>query len=516
MTRIEVAARDALPDVLERLRAAAKQSVELDIPDGSSLFLTANEFRALRTIADQEQINLTLHTDDPLRQQLAAMFRLKTSANDAIANGRDPSWGPGSEAVSAKSGEAALDDELVRRAWPAWDLRRRWNSLRPAVRRRALVAAGSTVAVLVLVALIGGLLFLPLATVSLNLAQQPVSGAFVYDVVLPGAQPVDGADLTLAAQPIETDVTFTQTIKSTGTRKVPDKAASGDVQLSNPNPKEITIEKGTVLTGYTGVHYAVTDSVKVPAGNPDKGLFGKGTVHVAAQDGGATGNLIVGDLSGKLDSGVYFSNREQALTGGTDRTVAVVSEADLDTLRATAEAGIPDLATKAAEPQMAGGEALVGPSITHGDITYAFDHKVDEEADKVTVTATTHVTALKYNAAEARNQARDALNEKLAATAPAGLVFAPSTLSLDEPALVTANQGSAQFRIVANAKAVTAFSHAQRRQLADDLAGKSDAAARQRLTQVEGVDRADISYRPGWWPERMPRLAKQIEITLIP
>jgi hypothetical protein len=82
--------------------------------------------------------------------------------------------------------------------------------------------------------------------------------------------------------------------------------------------------------------------------------------------------------------------------------------------------------------------------------------------------------------------------------------------------LVTANQGSAQFRIVANAKAVTAFSNAQRRQLADDLAGKSDAAARQRLTQVEGVDRADISYRPGWWPERMPRLAKQIEITLIP
>jgi hypothetical protein len=378
------------------------------------------------------------------------------------------------------------------------------------------MAASGTVAILALVALIGGLLLLPLATVSLHLTQQAVTGDFVYDVVLQGAKPQDGADLTLPAQPIETDVTFTQTIKSTGTRSVPDKAASGDVRISNPTSKAVTIEKGTVLTGYTGVRYAVTESVKVPAGDPNKGLFGKATVHVKAQEGGSAGNLVVGDLSGKLDSGVYFSNREQALAGGSDRTVAVVSEADLDTLRANAEAAIPDLATKSAEPRLADGDALIGPTIGHGEISYSFDHQLNEEADRVTVTAVTHVTALKYNAAEARNQARDALQAKLAAAAPKGLVVAPSTLSLGEPALVTSDQGSAQFRVVANAKAVTAFSDAQRRQLAADLAGKNDAAARQRLEQVGGVERADITYRPGWWPDRMPRIARQIDIKLYP
>jgi hypothetical protein len=288
------------------------------------------------------------------------------------------------------------------------------------------------------------------------------------------------------------------------------------VRLSNPNPKEITIEKGTDLTGYTGVHYAVTESVRVPAGDPAKGLFGKATVHVVAQGGGAAGNLVIGDLSGRLDSGIYFSNREQALAGGSDRSVAVVSEADMDTLRANAEAAIPDLASKAAQPQMADGEALVGPSITHGEIAYTFNHKLNEEADQVTVTAVTHVSALKYNAAEARNQARDALQAKLAASAPAGLVLAPSTLTLGEPTLVKTDQGSAQFRIVANAQAVTAFSDAQRRQLQDDLAGKSDAAARQRLERIEGVDRANISFRPAWWPDRMPRIAGQIDIKLNP
>jgi hypothetical protein len=85
-----------------------------------------------------------------------------------------------------------------------------------------------------------------------------------------------------------------------------------------------------------------------------------------------------------------------------------------------------------------------------------------------------------------------------------------------EPTLVTADQNGAQFRIVANAQAVTAISDAQRGQLKNTLAGKSDAAARQRLEQVEGVDRADITYRPGWWPNRMPRIASQIEIKLNP
>ena len=49
-------------------------------------------------------------------------------------------------------------------------------------------------------------------------------------------------------------------------------------------------------------------------------------MQVTAVDGGAPRQ---GALSGRLEQGVYFSNRQAPLTRPADRTVPVVSEADI-------------------------------------------------------------------------------------------------------------------------------------------------------------------------------------------
>src|SRR5262245_51995817 len=65
-TRVAVGLGDGLPEVLNRLRKAAGSSVSLEIPDASSLFLTASEFRALQAAAEHDRIALSVTTDDPL------------------------------------------------------------------------------------------------------------------------------------------------------------------------------------------------------------------------------------------------------------------------------------------------------------------------------------------------------------------------------------------------------------------------------------------------------------------
>ncbi|MGB3330363.1 MAG: hypothetical protein WBA46_15490, partial [Thermomicrobiales bacterium] len=77
---LQIEAQESLPELLDRLRAVPNRAVVLEIPDHSSLLLTASEFRTLKEITDQSRITLTLDTDDSLRGQLASMLGLKTLA----------------------------------------------------------------------------------------------------------------------------------------------------------------------------------------------------------------------------------------------------------------------------------------------------------------------------------------------------------------------------------------------------------------------------------------------------
>src|SRR5687768_12534450 len=74
--KIIVGSNDLMPQVLARLRARFGMPATVTIPASSSLFLTASEFRALKSEADYAHVALTVETDDRLRRQLATMFGL--------------------------------------------------------------------------------------------------------------------------------------------------------------------------------------------------------------------------------------------------------------------------------------------------------------------------------------------------------------------------------------------------------------------------------------------------------
>ncbi|MGH2562059.1 MAG: hypothetical protein ACRDJH_23620 [Thermomicrobiales bacterium] len=515
---ISIAVHDTLPDVLDRLRGAGDTPITLEIPAGSPLFLTANEFRALRTAVDREHLALTIASNDSLRQQLATMFGLAIEANGQVTiptkseEPRPPKQWTSTRFAPKPSAQEEIATTI---ADQTDDGERSAEEIESEPSRgpspRTLLIGG--IAALALVAFLGFLasyFFLPRATIAIELKREPLSDELILGVAPAGAPALPDTDLTVPAQPVVADVTVTLSTPATGEKLLPDQPAAGSIRLSNPTAAEITVPKETQVTSSAGVTYAFTDDAPVPAAADGQPTFVD--ARVIATGGGAAGNLDVGALSGKLDVGVYYSNRMGPIEGGTDRAVKVVGEADLENLRGQIDQALRDDALTAFEKQLSGGEQVVKASLVWGEISPTFDRQVDEEAESVGVTTTVRVTAIKYNAADAVSQAEDALRTRLAEAAPEGYELAPSTLVLDGPVLLDEGPDGSRFKITATASAAATFPPEERDRLANDLTGKDDDEVATILQALPGVESFDVSYAPGFLGERMPRVGGQIRI----
>ncbi len=511
---VTIAVHDSLPEVLDRLRGAGDAPLTLEIPAGSPLFLTANEFRALRTTVDRETLTLTIASNDPLRQQLASMFGLASTANGqtttptVVEEPRPPKqWtstrvAPASAAddstpataVAQQTEHSELTDEIERAPSP----------------RTLLVGAVAALAVIVLLGFVASYYFLPRATIAIELKREPLREESILGVAPAGAAALPDTDLAVPAQPIVADVTISLSAPTTGEKSLPDKPAAGPIRLSNPTDAEITVPRGTEVTSASGVTFAFAEEVTVPAAAGGQPSFID--TRVVATGGGAAGNLDVGALSGKLDAGVFYSNRMGPLAGGTDRAVRVVGEADLETLHQQIDQALRDRAISAFEGQLASGEQVIAASLAWGELNPQFDRQVDDEAETVGMTVTARVTAIKYNAAEAVSQAEDALRGRLADAAPDGYELAPSTLVLEGSVLLDETAGGSRFSITATASAAARFPPEARDRLANDLKGKEEDEVAAIIQALPGVESFDVSYAPGFLDERMPRVGGQIRI----
>jgi hypothetical protein len=343
------------------------------------------------------------------------------------------------------------------------------------------------------------------------LAKQSVTADLIFTAG-PDAAPADGVAFTLPAAPVTGAVRIETSIPTTGERLVPDTPAGGPVVFSNPTDQEITVPRGTALSSDAGVDYAVTEDLSVPAAANDTPGYATGAV--TATQPGTAGNLEIGDLSGRLELGVYFSNREAPIEGGTDRAVQVVSAADLEALRSNAEADITEQAVETLGAGLTPGAAVIAESINLEGLAFEFDRDEGDEATRVGVVATANATGLSYDAQQARADATDALEIELAATAPDGYELAPSTVQLEEPVPLDVTADGARFQVTANAAAVVILPN--RDEIAGELAGKDHDAATALVRELPGVERAEITYQPGWWPQRMPRLSRQIDVATHP
>lgn len=579
---------ESLPDVLARVRNEAGHAVRLEIPTGSPLFLTAVEFRALREVARDRRIELSLVTDDSLRRQLASVFNLPVEGPGArpsehrphmggppavnattrtiagapprTAPGAPPPVPPGERPVRVRNplpplpgDEPASREDGVRPAQPGrWPGRPRGDtdpaittspptdgtprrlaetgrvgdqaeptdvvarsreSGRLAISPRSVALAIGALALTGVVLLAVGYFLLSSATVTITPVTRPASADLEYAIVPPDTDPPANV-LVVPGERVSLDFSVEASQATTGTRAEPAGEARGRVRFSNPNDEDIDIAAGTSLETEAGQAYAVDEDLTIPAGDPGLGRYGSAEASVTAEDPGTGGNIEIGGLSGRLENGVYFSNRDAPLADGTDREVPVVGAGDVQALRETATVALREKITAEVDQSTPDGVTIVPESIAEDDLTFSFSGQAGDEAETLSVTASAPVTVLTYRPAETETAILADATTRLTAGAPAGFQFDPASLQLAAPVLVEADGSGARYTVTGSGRWVALISDADRDRLADQLAGSDAGEADRILSSVPSIEGSEVDYGPGWLPDRMPPSAGRISIAV--
>lgn len=557
-TRLHIDPHESLPDVLARLRAIPGGSVVVQIPDHCPLLLTATEFRALKDVADQQHLQLTLDTEDRLRLQLASMFGLvaaadATSATPVNNGAATPPRSPGGRSLggwraarqrselpaksateSPEEGEAAdpiavsrrrrtqlYEPEFADQIRPLPDSAKGRNGgtldyldeqPAPGLNARLvgrLVAVGIVIlAVLLFVAWF----YMPGVTVDLTLQQQPLSTNLIYSVAARGAEVSNDSAFAVPATQDQSDVQFTVTAKATGVKKQPDKTAAGTVALRNPDKKSVKVPQGTKLTTLAAGAYATLQDVEVPAAKSDT-QPGEATVEVTATTPGTAGNLPQGYLTGKIDTlDIYYSNRKAAIAGGTDTAIAVVSDQDIKGIEDKATKNLNTVAADAWQKQLPQGTSLVPSSVNASNPTMTVDQKAGDQTDMVTLRGSVHATGLTYSQAAVEQQARINVAKHMDGQAPQGFELDQDSIRLGTAQMIAEAPDSAQFSLSATGTARTTFGANEQKALRKRLAGKSAKDAQSVIKSEPAIKGASIAYHPGWWSRQMPQTESRITV----
>jgi hypothetical protein len=248
--------------------------------------------------------------------------------------------------------------------------------------------------------------------------------------------------------------------------------------------------------------------VIVPAASGS--VSGNADGNVTATIGGSAGNLGQGALSGRHETGIFFNNRNGALAGGTDRTVTVLSEADLVTATGQLEALVPNALAEALSESSGTTVAVAPGSVTHPDLVLSPFIEVGSEVSEFTVSATTDATALTFDPTSIREELLAAASAQI--TVPAG-----QTIDLRDAEITWS---AAESPTSANATVlvwqVVDLDDATTTDLPDRFARGTVDEAIAEAEALDGVESVSIEVKPDWLPfairERMPLAPQRIEV----
>ncbi len=541
---VVVTADETLPDIVARLREAANggRMVDLVVPIDSALLLTAREFRTLKDAIDEDRIAVQIRTADPLRLQLAgrlgmparALPRPRVVAAPAAIVTEPPQVVAEPPAVSDGDwpGETAVAEPVMRPApeshWPSQNgsdgesdgtefdgeaVPEPGGERAPENPPRRWLPVAAALVGLVVAALLGIRFVLPQAVVTIVPRTAPVAGAIVFDVTADG-QPIDvEAAFALTPQQRQVEVVWEGTAPVTGVRVEPDGTASSAIELRNATAEPLAVESGTTVTTETGVEFAFTETVTVPAADPATGNPGAATGTVQAVQAGSGGNVGTGEIGGRLPNGVYYSNRMQPAAGGSDKEFPVVAQEDLDALRAAATSAAPELAAEVIARDQPGEEILLSTATVSGQDA-AFDRQAGEDAAEISVRSTLTVDVLTFDREAASVEYEQILASRLSAEAPEGFAVAPEDIVFEGPIETEESDRGIRLEVKAQADAVADLDDAERAALAAELAGASAEDAAAILARRPEIAEYTVDYHPAWLPEQMPNNAGRIQLEI--
>lgn len=350
---------------------------------------------------------------------------------------------------------------------------------------------------------------MPAATVTIQTNNQSINDSPTITVNT-AVKTLDEKNKVVPAEIKSVKITATQKATSTGKKNVGNKA-SGSVTLyycPNDNDSEITIPAGTGLTT-NGLVFTTTAVAVVPASN----FTGGGTckkdlsqkVNVLAAAGGTQYNVSSANFSSSSTSLVSGSG---STSGGTDETVTVVSQSDIDGAKQKIASNTTQAQNDLTKALRSAGKLPIIATLVGDEPGVSTSANTGDQVSDVTVTVVTtyHMLGVKQSDLEKiiASDLKDQIDAKKQAISEYGLGGATFTLTTKK---------SNTEQVLSLKTTVTTGAQIDIAALKKQIVGKKKGDIKTLIGSLPSVQAVEVEYSP-FWITTTPRKTSKITVVI--
>jgi hypothetical protein len=330
------------------------------------------------------------------------------------------------------------------------------------------------------------------------------SGSVTID---PTATVVDADNKVIPGTSAEKSVSGTKTIPVTGKKNIGD-PAKGSVTIYNKATTSKTFGKGATLTSGS-LQFTLDGDVQVASASESVGsiTFGKATGAITASQIGTESNLPSStEFHFKdFDSSVAIARNDGALTGGTSKSVTVVSRADQDAFVKAVSADLVDKAKQDLSGSVTGSQKLIDETITTSVTQKTFNQELDQEVKELSGNATVTVSGTAYNEDDVKTLMKSMITGQI----PSGYTLAEGRTEVTLENVKVAKNGKVTAKATIKTDAVPTLDVADIR---NHLVGKTISSAQEYLKALAGVAAIEVRFGLSFTKSRLPINANNITV----
>lgn len=327
----------------------------------------------------------------------------------------------------------------------------------------------------------------------------------------PTATVVDAATKIVPGRKQERTVMGEKTIAVIGKKDIGD-PARGTVTIYNKTLTGKQLKKGTILTA--GI-LSFTLDAEVSVASASESLasgsvtYGKANAAITADKLGPQSNLPGSTEFSVKDTStsVMVARNDAALSGGTSKSITVVSRADYDALISDLTR---DLITKAKaelSSNVAGGEQLIDETVNTAVSQKKFDQELDQESDKLHGSITVSISGISYNTVEVASLFADMVSGKV----PSGYLLEKERGTVSVSNVQVKKDGSVFVNAHYQGAAIPKLDFAS---MKSAVVGKSTKTVEQYFRSIPGVGGIEMNIGRSPWKTTFPINTNNILFTV--
>lgn len=377
---------------------------------------------------------------------------------------------------------------------------------------RLLLITGAAALVALLVFFYFAIFVMPKATVTIATDSSDIttSANLTLD---PTTKDLNLDERVLPAKVEQKQQTGTQQVAATGQKNKGTKAAGevsmtakvcGSVKVADPVPAGTGVSSG-------GKTFITQESTSFKADDIEGdciNFIAKNVTPVIAQTAGTSFNIEPTTFAVASRKDVAAKSSE-AMTGGTDNIVKVVSQTDVDTAKQkiTTQAGVGAAKSELQEKLEDAGYLAVASSLQTGTPSVTASANVGDEADVVTVTSATTHTMYGVKKADIEKLIRENIKDKIDSSKQQVLDTGINKATFD----VNTPAASGPLQVAFSAVSL-AGPDLKVDALKKQIAGKKTNDVRTLAKATPGVTDVNVKYSP-FWVSKVPK--KESKITIV-